>query len=438
MVIPLILAALAAPLAALAAPTASRQASITVGSSVVSLATNAASHGSVIQKPTVTPCAVSAERFVHDLVWPFVTGGKFIDWKTYKSNGVNLGAWLEIEKTHNGALFAKYAPDAIDEWTFCESLGSRCGPVMESFYASQITTADIDKLAAVGVNTLRIPTTYAAWVSVPGSKLYHGQQQAWLRLITTYAIARYNMHIIIGLHSLPGGVNMLDIGEASGHDGWFYNTTNLEYSWKAIDAILLFMSTSGHLASFTVAPINEASDNIAGFATPAGLTTNGTNWINTYINGCLARIAKVDSRIPLMLQDSFLGESFWAPFYPASTNMVIDSHVYYFAASGVYSQYVAPAICGQASQLAGDGKFPVFVGEWSLQTLYNNTYVGRKTIFDTERYAWQKYAAGGAFWTVKSDSNATVDGEGTQQDYWSYLDLIKAGVATKATNSSYC
>lgn len=133
-----------------------------------------------------------------------------------------------------------------------------------------------------------------------------------------------------------------------------------------------------------------------------------------------------------------MGESYWAPFYATGTNIVIDTHVYYFAASGIYSQYVAPAICGQASTLSGDGKFPVFVGEWSLQTLYNNTLAGRKTIFDTQRYAWQKYVQGGSFWTAVSYDNGTVDGEGNVSDYWSYVKLIDEGVITASTNASYC
>jgi glucan 1,3-beta-glucosidase len=31
-----------------------------------------------------------------------------------------------------------------------------------------------------------------------------------------------------------------------------------------------------------------------------------------------------------------------------------------------------------------------------------------------------------------------VDGEGTQREYWSYIDLINQGVITKVTNESYC
>lgn len=31
-----------------------------------------------------------------------------------------------------------------------------------------------DNSLLIGVNILRIPTTYAAWIKVPGSELYHG------------------------------------------------------------------------------------------------------------------------------------------------------------------------------------------------------------------------------------------------------------------------
>jgi glucan 1,3-beta-glucosidase len=182
---------------------------------------------------------------------------------------------------------------------------------------------------------------------------------------------------------------------------------------------------------------NEASDNFAGFGSSAGLTVNATKWINTYHDGVLAKIAKFGKRIPMMIQDCFMGASYWTPFFDAS-NIVFDSHVYYFAAAGTYSNYVNPAVCGQAAYIAEETKFPVFIGEWSLQAMYNNTLAGRKAIFDKQRYAWQKYVSGGAFWTAVSYSSAAVDDAGTQREYWSYIDQINDGTITAATNSSYC
>ena len=188
-----------------------------------------------------------------------------------------------------------------------------------------------------GVNTLCIPTTYAAWIKAPGSALYHGNQKDYLKKIATYAIEKYNMRVVVGLHSLPGDVNSLDIGEKAGNNGWFQNYTNLKYSYDAVDQVLQFFVDTGYPWAFTLSPINEASDNPSAFASVNTLTTNGTNWLVKYTRGVLDCIARVDKRILLMLQDCFLGEEHWSPYFPAKTNLVIDTHVYYFAAFGVYS-----------------------------------------------------------------------------------------------------
>lgn len=131
----------------------------------------------------------------------------YVNWKSFKSNGANLGAWLVQEKSLDTGFWETYGGNATDEWGLCLNLGSHCGPVLEQRYASFITTATIDKLATAGFSSLRIPTHYAAWIKVPGSELYSGNQVNFLKQISTYAINKYGMHVIVGLHSLPGGVN---------------------------------------------------------------------------------------------------------------------------------------------------------------------------------------------------------------------------------------
>jgi glucan 1,3-beta-glucosidase len=116
-----------------------------------------------------------------------------------------LGAWLEIETSNTPNIFLDAGYNVTDEWTFCQEAGFEyCGKVLEEHYATWYTTADIDKIATVGVNIIRIPTTYAAWIVVPGSFLYHGNQVEYLRNISEYAIKTYGMHVIVELHSLPG------------------------------------------------------------------------------------------------------------------------------------------------------------------------------------------------------------------------------------------
>lgn len=123
------------------------------------------------------------------------TSTAYVDWRTAKFNGVNLGGWLVQESTIDTDWWATYSGGAPDEWGLCAHLGSQCGPVLERRYSTWITPSTIDELAALDINLLRIPTTYAAWVKVPGSQLYYGPQQSYLKTIATYAIRKYDMHV---------------------------------------------------------------------------------------------------------------------------------------------------------------------------------------------------------------------------------------------------
>lgn len=292
----------------------------------------------------------------------------YINWKTFKANGVNLGGWLVQESTIDTAFWNQYSGGAPDEWGLCVNLGSQCGPVLEKRYASWITTSDIDKLAAANMTLLRIPTTYAAWVKVPGSQLYSGNQLSFLKTISSYAINKYNMHIIIDIHSLPGGVNGMAFGEKEGNYGWFNNATALTYSYQAVDAAINFIQTSNFPSHFTLEPINEPVDNrnIQFFGTPLALSDTGAAWVTSYIKGVISRVAAVNSKIPVMFQDGFKGESYFSSSFPATANLVFDIHNYYFAGRGATSANEAALICSDAKASAGDGKFPTFVGEWSI------------------------------------------------------------------------
>lgn len=89
----------------------------------------------------------------------------FPGWRNYKSNGVNLGGWLLLEYNIDPDYFRNNAPSAIDEDSFCKTLGKKaCGRLLEKRYKEYITTKDIDMFASYGVNTLRIPIGYWAYM----------------------------------------------------------------------------------------------------------------------------------------------------------------------------------------------------------------------------------------------------------------------------------
>lgn len=88
--------------------------------------------------------------------------------------------------------------------------------------------------------------------------------------------------------------------------------------------------------------------------------------------------------------------------------------------------------------LPGDGKFPVFAGEWEIQTVSDNLFSTRAENLNTGLYAFAKYTHGSAYWTAKFSGTATVVVQGTQADYWSYEDFISLGYVNRASGAQYC
>jgi hypothetical protein len=78
----------------------------------------------------------------------------------------------------------------------------------------------------------------------------------------------------------------------------------------------------------------------------------------------------------------------------------------------------------------GSGKFPVFVGEWSIQTEFDNKLGSRGKLFEAGRWAFQAFVQGSAFWTGKMFGNGEVQvhGEGDQKGHWDFMGLIDDGL----------
>lgn len=352
---------------------------------------------------------------------------QYVDWRKFHATGVNLGGWLVQEPNIDPYWWGIHGgTPETDEWTWCQNLGDQCGPVLEQRYASYITTDFIDKLATVGTTIIRIPTTYAAWIQVPGSELYHGNQVSYLGKISTYAIEKYGMHVIIDMHSVPGGSNGLTIGEATGHLAWWNNATNLDLSFQAIEQIINYIQTSGYPNHYTLEPINEPQDNITGLFSPYALTTSGKAWLMQYYNGVIERVAAVNPKIPVAVQ-IFSWDFGWAESFDAGSNIVFDMHHYYFEDRTVDSGNLSSVVCSDAQSDGQGHKFPVFFGEWAIQTGGNNSLADREKNVQTAQSAYNKYGHGSAMWTGRFFGNVSVAGEGVQGDYWDYEEFIDLG-----------
>jgi hypothetical protein len=177
---------------------------------------------------------------------------------------------------------------------------------------------------------------------------------------------------------------------------------------------------------------------ITTFGTSAALSASGAAWVLQYVKGVIAKVQAANPQIPVMFQDSWKGEAYWSSSFPAGTNLVFDVHNYYFAGRPTDSTTVSSVICSDAKASAGDGKFPVFVGEWSIQTASNNLFSMRKQNLNTGLWAFSKYTHGSAYWTAKFSGNVAVGGEGVQGDYWNYENFISLGYVNASAGAAYC
>lgn len=147
-----------------------------------------------------------------------------------------------------------------------------------------------------------------------------------MKEVTNYAINQYGMLVIIGLHSLPGGINGTGIGEKDGNYGWFNNQTALDFSYQAVDAVLKFIQStnSHHLSSPTLSLpstsrlTTETSPNLEA----------GSTYTANYTQGVPSRAAAIKARIPIIFQGSFKKESYWSSKFTAESNLVFDAHNY--------------------------------------------------------------------------------------------------------------
>jgi glucan 1,3-beta-glucosidase len=65
---------------------------------------------------------------------------------------------MMLEKWMSEKLFADNAPNAVDDYTFSQTLGDKAAAVLKPYWESWVTDADIDRIAASGANMIRIAT----------------------------------------------------------------------------------------------------------------------------------------------------------------------------------------------------------------------------------------------------------------------------------------
>lgn len=140
--------------------------------------------------------------------------------------------------------------NVYDEWSLTALLGNQAQKVLSDHWNSWIVESDIEIMRTAGINTLRIPMGYWAWIPTTAGEPYlaqAGQIQQFERILG-YASAR-GMYTVIDLHGLPGSQNG---EESSGHNttqpSWFSNPPNQARSDQLVVTVMNYIATSPYRA----------------------------------------------------------------------------------------------------------------------------------------------------------------------------------------------
>lgn len=107
-----------------------------------------------------------------------------------KVRGVNLGGWLVLEPWIRPSLFQQFVGSsnpAVDEYTFCQTLGyQNAAAQLEAHWSTWYTESDFADFASYGLNHVRLPIGYWAFDVSGGEPFVQGQEK-YLQLALTWA-----------------------------------------------------------------------------------------------------------------------------------------------------------------------------------------------------------------------------------------------------------
>lgn len=142
----------------------------------------------------------------------FSVSSALIDYST-PIRGVSLGSWLTVEFFLTPSLFN--GTSALSEYTLTKSLGKqRSREVLEPHWKNFIQKSDFEKMALWGINFIRLPVGYYAFLLRDDDPYIDGQLP-YIDLAMEWA-REYGIQVVLDIHVAPGWENFENIGDSSG------------------------------------------------------------------------------------------------------------------------------------------------------------------------------------------------------------------------------
>lgn len=297
--------------------------------------------------------------------------------------GVNLGNWLVLEKWMSPGLFE--GTDAEDEYYLARSLSKEVYEARIKIHRSEyITERDFVTIRSMGLNSVRIPVPYFIF----------GDCKPFIGCIDeldkAFAWAeKYEISILIDLHTVPGSQNGFDNGGICGVCKWAQDSKNVEFTLSVLERLAKRYGKRKGLWGIEILnePITEnmwkafdvqnrykpVNPELAAGSKPITLEFLREFYLEAY--EVIRRHMSEEKAI--VFHDGFELKS-WKDFMREEKfkNVVLDTHQYLMVAEAYgcdkslegYVKYIEDNFGKDIAEM--EEYFPVICGEWSLFNSY--------------------------------------------------------------------
>lgn len=346
-----------------------------------------------------------------------------------KAYGVSVGSWLVLERwLIEDWMVQEGGADAWDEWTFTENLGSKAASVLQSHYNSWVTESDMDTLQNAGVNVIRIPIPFWAFIPTVSPEPYVSTGiMDQLNKMLAWCYNR-GMYVMLDLHAMPGSQNGDQSSGRNTTDIEWFSQQNQDRSDTFLNNVLQWATSSNYSSIINgIEAVNEpriVNDNWALNQTRFQIT-------QSYYERSYATCLKYG--VPMSFHNGFAPGTvqqkmdLWAPFVSGKdpSMLIYEDHPYpgWFQTPEPGQAAIQTSVCeyGTAAQNFG---IPVLMGEFSaIQSAGGTSYAQTYLQMQLATYG---QSAGSIFWNFKAQTsqNPVLALSGNLMQLYSYVDIL--------------
>lgn len=357
--------------------------------------------------------------------------------------GVNLGNWLVLEKWMSPGLFE--GTDAEDEYYLPRRLSPEVYEARIRMHRNEyITERDFAAMRRIGLNCIRIPVPYFIF----------GDREPFIGCINELDKAfnwaeKYNLQILIDLHSAPFSQNGFDNGGISGVCRWSQLPEEVDF---VLNVLKRLAKRYGHREGlWGIEPINEPVTEpfwtemrvqerykVVEPEIGEGSAPNTMEFIRDFYSRAYDVIRpELEEGKYVVFHDAFRLHD-WKEFITQEKyigNVILDTHQYLMVAEAEgceqtipgYLKYIREKYAKEVAEV--ESYVPVVVGEWCL---FNSLAVGMytelgKNAFNGIDYSQSRVVSAKEkkeIYTALARAQLEAWENGSGYFYWSYKMLL--------------